>query len=131
MSVTELNRDAAIAQAEEHARRAWLDAAYEATIRVARAHHEFTSDDVWELLAEGWPDLPVREPRAIGPVLLRATRAGVATIKSCDVCGTRKVMVMTRRPQANGSDQAVYVSGIYGERDPNNQPVEVEGDTLW
>jgi hypothetical protein len=125
-----LNRDAAVDRVGQYASRVWLDAAYEAVKQVARANREFTSDDVWDMLAEGWPDLPVREPRALGAVLTRAARNEVARIKGCHSCGTRKVMVASRRSQANGMDTPVYVSLIFGQRDPNLRDVEGEG-TLW
>lgn len=68
-------RDEAIARADDHADPEWKDRAYEAVCKVARMRLTFTADDVWDELV----DAPVstHEPSALGPVFLRASKAGL------------------------------------------------------
>lgn len=65
-------RDAAIARVEAGADAEWKVAAAWAVYSVALSKRYFTGDDIW---ASGLPK--PREARALGPVMLRAKRAGV------------------------------------------------------
>lgn len=70
-------RDEAITRAKEHAPASWWDLAWSALRLVASTHAEWTTDEVWALLDDpGTP--PVPEPRAMGAVMRRARRAGIA-----------------------------------------------------
>lgn len=75
MAATKAATEAAIAQVDENADEAWKAAALEAIRLCALEHTEFTADEVWVRLAER-PDLSTHEPAALGPVFLRAARAG-------------------------------------------------------
>lgn len=64
-------RDAALERVDAAADPEWKDTALEAVYQVCRTHLVFTSEDVWNAgLAKP------REPRALGPVLKRATAMG-------------------------------------------------------
>lgn len=69
-------RQAGIEKADDGASDEWKANAYEAIEWCAAHHGEFTADEVWArleaVLAPG-----THEPAAIGPVFLRAQRAGV------------------------------------------------------
>jgi hypothetical protein len=66
-------RDEALRRVDEHADPEWKDVAYDAVVLTARNFREFISDDVWKV-----SDLPsTREDRALGPVFLKASRAGL------------------------------------------------------
>lgn len=67
-------RKAAIRRVEQNADPAWRERAYAAVVRVAAKKGEFIVDDVWDELGED--DQP-KTASAMGPVLLRAMRAGV------------------------------------------------------
>ena len=66
-------REDAIQRAEDHADEEWKRAAYDAVILTARLRPTFTADDVWERIG----DSSTHEPSALGPVFLRASRAGL------------------------------------------------------
>ena len=68
-------RDAALAQVEVHSA-PWRVVAFDALVAVARDRTTLSSEDVWARLAE-WGVSPPPEPRAIGPVIVRAVREGV------------------------------------------------------
>ncbi len=65
----------AIGRANAHADSDWKEAAYQAVVEVAGRMRDFTADDVWPLLEQSgeW----THEPAALGPVFIRAARAGV------------------------------------------------------
>lgn len=63
-------RDAALVRVDEAAGSEWKDAALEAVYRVALRRSRFTSEDIWRLVEKP------REPRALGPVLMRAVKLG-------------------------------------------------------
>lgn len=114
MSTTQAiaNRNAAVAQVAANTQPTWADVAFRAVKWVAEHHYTFTSDDVWDAVNLYYPNVTTHEPRAMGPVLMKAVRAGICSLLECDHCGTRKVMVMSRRSQANGMDTPVYRSLI-------------------
>jgi hypothetical protein len=62
-----------MARVEEAADDGWKDRAWDALMRRAADRHHFTTDDIWDDL-DG--DIP-REPRALGPLVMRAVRAGL------------------------------------------------------
>jgi hypothetical protein len=67
-------RDEAIERCDKHADTAWKEAAFQAVVAVSRQLASFTADDVWHHLGttEG-----THEPAAMGPVFLRAQKAGL------------------------------------------------------
>jgi hypothetical protein len=64
-------RDRALEAVEEHADAEWLAEALTAVYRTAERLPNFIPDDVWITGLEA-----TREDRALGPVLLRASRMG-------------------------------------------------------
>jgi len=69
-------RDAAIGRVDDNAATKWktnVDAVIRA---LAFTETEFTTDDVWQLLAEWGIDAP-HEPRALGAAMTRAAKNGV------------------------------------------------------
>lgn len=65
-------RDEAMGRVEDHADDGWYEAATRVVTMLAEHGAPFTADDVW---ASGLPK-PV-EPRALGPVFMRAKKDGV------------------------------------------------------
>lgn len=65
-------REKAMQQVEENAAPDWKDIALAAVRKTAETLKEFISDDIWE--TGKLP--PTREDRALGPVLLAASRRG-------------------------------------------------------
>lgn len=65
-------RDAAIATADAHADPEWKAVAYGVVRGLAALGEPFTADDVWDRLPE---TVDTHEPAALGPVMLRASKA--------------------------------------------------------
>ena len=116
MTAPEINRDEAMARADQHAQPEWKDLARRCIEWLARERRTFTSDDIWDALAEHYPNVQTHEHRALGPILLKATRDGLIRTQSCAACGTKKVMVASRRPEANCSDTPIYESLVYAPK---------------
>jgi hypothetical protein len=95
-------RDEAIQRVDEHADPDWKDHAYDLVVRTAGELYEFTQDDVWDRGLQ-----PTRENRALGPVFLRAARAGV-----CEK--TDRVRPSAR---SHGSGKPVWRSLIHCSRE--------------
>ena len=68
-------RDKALAQVEANADPAWKIHARTAIEFLAKTRHEFTTDDVWQHLADRHQEGP-REPRALGAMMTTAARDG-------------------------------------------------------
>jgi len=66
------DRDEGMARAEAHAPDGWNDAAFEFVRAYLETHDDLFVDDLWEA---GLAEPP--SPRALGPVLQRAARAGL------------------------------------------------------
>lgn len=81
----------------------WKEAAGEALIAVAKAHYEFTTDEIWMHLAR--LGIHTSENRAIGAVIQGAIRSGVI-----EHTGTYRP---TGRPVSHKRPQAVWRSKIY------------------
>lgn len=94
----------AIAQVEAHANPDWSQRAYRAVCQVAANRQQLTPDAVIGLLKHQG-DWPPREPRALGPVMLRAVKAGV--IRKTDR------MVNSALPERHCRPVPVYLSLIY------------------
>lgn len=74
-------RDEAINKAENNANPHWKQAAEMAIRSIAVDRNEFTSDDVWLWLHDMAIEMP-HEPRALGAMMVRASRQGL--IKTTD-----------------------------------------------
>lgn len=70
----QVERDNALGQVDRAADPEWRDDAYDAVVRTARALPEFISDDVWT--TGGLTS--TKEDRALGPVMVRIARDGIA-----------------------------------------------------
>lgn len=94
-------RDDALTRVEQHASPDWNEQAFDTVCSVARRLRFFAADDLWEA------GLPTpREPRAIGPVLLRAVRAGF--------CWNTHTQRNSRKVSQNARPITIYESRIYG-----------------
>jgi len=94
-------RDDAIGRVEENACPEWLTAAFVAVRRCADNKEWFTTDDVWHLLDCEQP----REPRAMGAVMAKAFRTGVAEPSN----RTR----VSRRPVCHRRPLTIWRSLVY------------------
>lgn len=68
-------RDEGITRSDEAAKAEWKRAADEAVSFCARTRERLTTDDVWRAMPHGVRE--VREPRAMGAVMIRAAKAGL------------------------------------------------------
>ena len=66
-------RAAALAAVEEHASEEWKERAWVVLDRYLRSHPEFFVDEFWACTGLDAP----RESRALGPLVLRASRSGM------------------------------------------------------
>jgi hypothetical protein len=96
-------RDEAIERVDEHADPAWKEAAYAVVCAIAAEVPEFTTDRVWYALERQRIPAP-REPRALGPVMQRARRAGL-------IVNTRR-MQQSRSVVNHGRLVAVWKSEV-------------------
>lgn len=74
--LADLARADALQRVDEHADPDWRDLAYRCVLAVARRLDHFTTDEVIDELAQ-YPDITTHEPRALGPVMMRAARENV------------------------------------------------------
>lgn len=95
-------RDTAIAAVEANADDDWLTEAYDELVRYLQRHPEFFVDDWWAETQIAEP----RESRALGPVVMRAARAGLM-IKS----GSFRKSI-----RSNMTEKPVWLSQIYRSR---------------
>lgn len=96
-NLAQLAREDAISRVDEHAPVEWKEDALQRVRTLCDARHLFTTDAVWALLERDGVE-PPHEPRAMGPVMLAAVRAGW-----CTNTGQYEKSVMTsnhRRPVA-------------------------------
>ena len=66
-------RDDAITRVGDNAHQAWKDVALEAVYQAARANRTFIVDEVWRYMPD---DISTHDLRAMGPVMLKAIKAG-------------------------------------------------------
>ena len=69
-------RDKAIEQVEANANPDWKKHAYTAIEHLARMRPQFTTDDVWQYMADRDIVAP-HEPRALGAIMVAAAKAGL------------------------------------------------------
>lgn len=98
----------AMDQVETNANRVWLDFMFEIVWLTCHANERFTTDDVMELYGRAINrDKPTtHELRAMGPVMLRAAKAGFCRKADCKA-------VPSRRKSLHASPRAVWQSLIY------------------
>lgn len=90
----------------------WKDEVDQIILNLASTRSSFTSDDIWEAtFAAG---VKTNEHRAMGPRITAAIKNKTIKIAGCSECGTKKVMVSSRRDEAHQMDIPVYVSLIKG-----------------
>ena len=89
-------RDEAIDRAGAHASQAWMDAAFHAASRIAPGAR-FTTDDLWPALDGHW----THEPRALGAVMQRVAKMGIARATNDHV--------LSKRPQCHARPLRVWV----------------------
>jgi hypothetical protein len=70
-AASEAAKEEAMARVELHAEPLWKDSAYRMAVHLARVRQTFTVDDLWSFI-----DKP-REPRALGPLVLRLKKEGI------------------------------------------------------
>lgn len=80
----------------------WRQIAYEAVVWVAQRRQEFTSDSIWFVLRNLWKVPSPTEPRALGPVMMKAKKNLVCV-------GTGRTKLSTR-PECHASPKPVYRS---------------------
>jgi hypothetical protein len=102
-------KEASMEQVEDHANPAWLNLMVEQVRIVCTKHRRFTVDDVMDRYDAIVGEKPTtHELRAMGPVMLRAAKAGY--------CLKANVMaVPSRRRKLHASPRAVWDSLIVGQ----------------
>lgn len=100
-------RDVALEKVEQSAGEDWNERAYEVVHAVASEMEFFQADDIH---ARAWEDdlPPAREPRAWGPVMLKAIKAGI--------CQPTGEWVQTKRASRHAAPTRRYRSVIWGKR---------------
>ena len=94
----------AIQRAGEHAHPEWLAEARDAVYIVALRKPQFTTDDVWDAMAE--VKVTTHEPRAIGAVMRSAAKEGI--------CAPTLTYLNSRRRACHLRPLRVWKSLIYG-----------------
>jgi len=72
----------------QHAPSIWKNAAVEALMTLANGKPEFTTDELWDLLAE--KGVHTGEPRALGSIMQSARRAGMIKLTGKYVSSYRR-----------------------------------------
>lgn len=102
-------RDEAIDRSESNASPTWKQAFWDALVHVARSEESFTTDEVWEQLAQ-LPHIPnTVDNRAAGGVVMRASRRGIIKLTN-----TTKP---SRRKHCHAMLTRVYESRVVGKPD--------------
>ena len=99
-------RDAAI-DLVEGSHGAWCEDALIIVQWLAENQQEFTSDDFWQACAVAGLEAPL-EPRAFGPVMMRAKR--IPIVEATDR------FILCSRPSRNAAPIRVWHSLIFGEK---------------
>lgn len=100
-------RDDALNRVDEAADQDWKDRALEAVYQLCQSQPVFTSEDIWELIEKP------REPRALGPVMLRAVKLGY-----CEPGGFVNCSMVSR----HAAPVRQYHSRIREAQRPGNEP---------
>lgn len=99
--------DDALDRAKRGANPEWMALAYAAVAVVADTLPLLTTDDVWRAL-DAVPEVQTPEPRALGPVMIKAVRDGLIEPLTCSHCGTQKVVWRSGRSDRQQGDVTVY-----------------------
>lgn len=67
-------RDEALDRVERAANEEWAAVALRATEWISGMHNEFTTDSVWAAIEEYYPNVHTHEPRAMGPIMMKAKK---------------------------------------------------------
>lgn len=105
-------RDDGIARVDENADEVWKADAFEAVRRVASVKATFTPDDIWKSGLR-----KPREPRALGPVMLRAIRAGL--------CERTDKLVPSSNPKQHRNMIRVYRSLLVEQPPPVSTAIQL------
>jgi hypothetical protein len=97
----------AMERVEHHANEEWKRIMYECVVAVARIKPRFNSDDVYDYFNALNPMAWTHEPRAFGPVMMRAAKAGVCRRAAC-------APVNSRRSTLHASPRTMWDSLIFG-----------------
>lgn len=76
-AATQAELDDALLRVDLNAAREWKHAAVLAMNRVILRREDFTADEVWKELQATAPELRTHNPSALGPIFLRAKKAGL------------------------------------------------------
>ena len=105
MDDAQLNLDAALEKVESNADPEWKAAALEAVRSCAKNMPEFTTDQVWRILAR--TDYGTHEPRAMGAIMRQAVSLG--WVKPTDQYRT------SERPECHKRPVKVWYSNLWKE----------------
>ena len=100
-----------IARADAGADPVWKAAALDIIEKSASRQKYLDTDEVFAELDRRGLDTPER--RAMGPVMIKARKAGWIDLQTCNSCGTTKVIKQSVREESHGKDTAVYKSLIF------------------
>jgi predicted nucleic acid-binding Zn-ribbon protein len=92
---------AKIEQVEENAHEHWKVVAAEAIEDLARAGRPFQGDDVWSRIAQLDPEATTHESRAMGPMIQKASRAGLIRFTGD--------FAKAYRPSRNGGPERLWI----------------------
>jgi len=97
-------RDEALDRVEQAADDQWKDVAIRAVRWLAGMHTEFTTDAVWAAIEHYHPTAQTHEPRAMGPIMMRA--------KSLKYCEPTDRTVLSTRTQNHRRPIRVWKSTL-------------------
>ena len=101
-------RDQAIDRVEEHANDTWIDLAYSIVVQLATASMlNFTAEDVWKILETSYPEVKTGDRRAMGAIMRRAKREGIATPTGMYVPSALKNRALWAGPRVEGNRGSV------------------------
>ena len=95
----------ALVRVETNADDEWKTTALRAVGWLAMTQPRFTTDDVWAVLVDR--EEATHEPRALGPIMLRARKLGYIT-------GTDDY-VLSQRPECHRNPKKVWLSLLFDE----------------
>lgn len=103
LTIQEVVTSQAVEQVEVNAEAVWREVAYSTVLELARKRGMFTTDDVWTQLNS--TIFRTHEPRAMGPVMLRAVRegeifaTGIYHKSARTACHRRPIPIYVGRPR--------------------------------
>lgn len=106
-------RDQAIEAIDEATSEEWKRKALEAVRIVAAQRAEFTTDPVWYVLEKQMNVPAPKDPRAMGPLMRKAT--------TLNICATTDRTVKSVRAECHRRPITVYRSLIFKPKEPNHE----------